>query len=371
MSNPIRILHVLGGLDAGGTETMLMNLYRNIDKEKVQFDFLIHTERNCTYSDEVLSLGGKIFSISKYRGINHISYKREWKSFFKEHSEYNVIHGHMRSTASIYLNIAKKFGRCTIAHSHSTSSGRGISALVKRILQYKIKHIADYFFACSHQAGEWLFGKKIVQSEKFKILNNAITPKNFTFDENIRNIKRKELKLGDCFTIGHIGRFEKPKNHKFLIDVFFEVIKRRENAKLLLVGDGTLKNSIIKKVKRLGIENKVIFAGIRTDINHILQAMDVLLFPSTYEGLGIAVIEAQASSLPCVVSNNIPKEAFITDIIFSISLKSNIKEWTNKVLTCKRDEIINEYDITNEGYNIDEIVIWLTKFYERMNDFGE
>ena len=174
MGEPTRILHVLGSLTRGGAQTMIMNLYRNIDRDKVQFDFIVHTNKKYEYDDEVTSLGGKIYSFPSYKGKNHFGYKNAWKSFLVNHPEYKIIHGHVRSTASIYLKIAKQYGLNTIAHSHNTSSGNGISAFVKNTLQFPLRYIADNLFACSEYAGTWLFGKNVQRKKNFYILNNEI-----------------------------------------------------------------------------------------------------------------------------------------------------------------------------------------------------
>ena len=166
MVEPIRILHVLGALNRGGAETMVMNIYRNIDRNRVQFDFIVHTNEKCDYNDEIINLGGKIYSMPRYNGKNHIKYKKAWNNFFKRHIEYKIVHGHMRSTAAIYLSIGKKHGLKTIAHSHSTASrGNKFEKLVKNVLQIPLRYTANYLFACSEEAGKWLFGKKAIKKD--------------------------------------------------------------------------------------------------------------------------------------------------------------------------------------------------------------
>ena len=215
MSDPIRIIQVFAQMNRGGAETMIMNLYRMIERSQIQFDFIVHTNEECAYDNEIRSLGGRIYRVPRYNGKNHFEYIKSWNKFFKTHPNYKIIHGHVRSTASIYLKIAKKFGLVTIAHSHSTSSGTGFSSIVKNILQYPIRNIADYLFACSEQSGEWLFGKNASKRNNFVILKNSIDVKKFVFNERVRFEKRKELKIDDKFVIGHIGRFIPSKNHKF------------------------------------------------------------------------------------------------------------------------------------------------------------
>jgi glycosyltransferase involved in cell wall biosynthesis len=366
MSGPIRVLQVFAQMNRGGAETMIMNLYRNTDRSKIQFDFIVHTEDKCAFDDEIRDLGGEIFRIPAYNGKNHITYMKKWKNFFEDHPEYKIVHGHVRSTASIYLKIAKRYGLVTIAHSHSTSSGKGISAIAKNILQYPIRHTADYLFACSNSAGEWLFGKKIYKNENFIVLNNAIDSQKFVFDEKIRKEKRKELGIDDKFVIGHVGRFNTPKNHVFLIDIFNEVHKKNDNALLLLVGEGDLQDSIQKKVYHLGLEKNVIFTGVRSDVTELLQAMDTFVFPSLYEGLGIAAIEAQASGLTCFVSKEIPDEVILTNSIKKISLNEKAEVWVNNILKTteyERKDKDNINEIIKSGYDIKTSSKWLMNFY--------
>lgn len=364
MKGPIRILHVFGRLDRGGAETMVMNLYRNIDRNNVQFDFIIHTEDKCDYEDEIKLLGGKIYRIPRYTGKNHFQYKKVWNAFFQNHSEYKIIHGHVRSTAAIYLRIAKKYGLITIAHSHSTSSGIGFSAIIKNILQYPVRYIADYLFACSNESGEWLFGKKACRNDNFFILNNAIDVKKFEFNEHTRARKRKELQIEKKFVIGHVGRFIKAKNHVFLIDIFKAVHDRNKDSVLLIVGDGELRQSIAKKVTEIGLNDSVIFTGIRNDIPELLQVMDVFVFPSLFEGLPVTLIEAQASGLPCVVSHTITREVMITPFIQFVSLKKSEDEWADIIYSMKyiKRECAHQY-ITNSGFNITDTSHKLTDFY--------
>lgn len=365
MKKPIRVLHVLGRLNRGGAETMVMNLYRKIDRSKVQFDFIIHTNDKCDYSDEILSLGGVIYSIPRFIGKNYIQYSRAWDRFFKEHPEYKIIHGHVRSTASIYLQIAKRNDLITIAHSHNTSSGISFSAFSKNMLQYPIRYIADYLFACSISAGKWLFGKSVMERRNFVILKNAIETKEFTFNQDIRNKIRKQLQVEDKYLIGHIGRFNTQKNHHLLIDIFNAVSSINKNSILLLIGDGELRTEIEKKVNDLGLTDSVIFMGVRSDIPELLQAMDCFLFPSLFEGLGIVTIEAQAAGLPCLVSNSIPEEAYITDLIESLPLSCSIEQWAERILFYSNniERRVVKKEIERSGYDINSTVQGLQKFY--------
>lgn len=365
MSKEIRILHVLGSLDRGGAETMIMNIYRNIDRSKIQFDFIVHTNEKCDYNDEILEYGGKIFNIPRYTGKNHFKYKRAWIEFFNSYPQYKVIHGHMRSTASIYLRIAKKYGLVTIAHSHSTASrGNVLEKIVKKIMQFPIRYRADYLFACSNEAGKWLFGRNSIKKDNYKVIKNAIDIEKYTFNEVKRSEIRKKLNIQNKFVVGHVGSFTYPKNHKFLIDVFYEIQKQEKDSVLLLIGDGVLRPQIEEQIKKFGINNKVIMTGVVSNVNDYMQAMDVFVFPSIFEGLGMAVIEAQAAGLQCIVSENIPKEAYITEKIKNISLHKKYEIWVNQIIKYTDLKRKNEYKKLNDnGYSINDVASALEKFY--------
>jgi len=371
MDKPIRILHVLGALNRGGAETMIMNIYRNIDRSKIQFDFIIHTNKKCDYDDEIIKLGGKIYNVPHYVGKNHFTYKKAWDTFFNSHPEHKIVHGHMRSTASIYLRIAKKYGLITIAHSHSTASrGNKIEQFVKNIMQFPIRYTADYLFACSNEAGKWLFGKKATQKDNYKVIKNAIDVEKYAFNESKRHELRKVLGIEDKFVVGHVGSFTYPKNQKFLIEVFYQVQMQNENAVLLLVGDGELRPQIEKQINKLGIKDKVILTGVVPNVNDYMQAMDVFVFPSIFEGLGMAVIEAQAAGLKCIVADKIPEEAFITNLIEKVSLKEGIDDWIEVVLKYKvpykRRNVFEEIKLVE--YDVIHSANQLESFYaERHN----
>lgn len=366
MSEPIRVLQVFAQMNRGGAETMIMNLYRNIDRARIQFDFIVHTEEKCAFDDEILLLGGNIYRVPRYTGKNHFIYKDVWREFFIQHPEYKIIHGHVRSTASIYLRIAKKYGLTTIAHSHSISSrGNFISRIIKNILQRQIRHIADNFLACSEEAGKWLFGKNIINKNSFHVAKNAIDTELYKYDEHIRDEIRVQLNIDDKFVIGHIGNFSYAKNHKFLIDVFNKVINVNNKTLLLLIGDGELRKAIEKKVNAMGLTKNVIFMGMRSDVPELLQAMDVILFPSLYEGLPVTLIEAQASGLKCIVSDTITDEVKITDNVEFNSLDQLPEYWAKQVLKYAGGyERKNTYkEICDAGYDVKENAKWMKSFY--------
>lgn len=361
----IRVLQIVTHMNRGGLESMLMNYYRNIDRSKIQFDFLEDRPGKHDFTDEIISLGGKIYTVPAVNPINTNGYLTAIDKFFKENKDkYKIVHSHLDCLSAYPLKYAKKYEiPVRIAHGHSTSEEKNWKYPIKMYLRSQIPKYATHLFACSEEAGKWMFGMN-----EFKIINNAIDARKFTYDVSKRIAKRKELNIENKFVVGHIGRFSTPKNHKFLIDIFKVVHERNNNAILLLVGDGELRKSIESKVRDLGLESSVIFTGVRADISEMLQAIDVFVLPSFYEGLGIAAVEAQATGLHCIVADTIPKEAYVTNLIESLPLVSSPDVWAKEVLKYSDGyDRINTYEqIKTRGYDIEENSKRLEKFYLSM-----
>lgn len=330
---PSRVIHNIASLHFGGAQTFIMNIYNNIDREKVQFDFVVIPEERKDLYEVIESMGGRIFVCPSYNGKNHFSYCKWWNDFFTEHPEYHVIHGHVRSTAAIYLNIAKKHGLITIAHSHSTSNGKGITAIVKNILQFPIRNIADYLFACSDKAGIWLYGKKAIYKQNYKMIPNGVDLDRFAFNKTMREEMRRKLGINkQTFVVGHIGRFTEPKNHKYLIELFSILKRTNPDCCLLMVGNGELFDDIRRYCEGLNIMDSVIMPGSRADTENFYQAMDVFVFPSLWEGLPVSVVEAQANGLPCLISDEITKDVNLTDLVTYLPLH-NKEQWIKELDT--------------------------------------
>jgi len=360
-----RILHNIGSLHIGGSQTFIMSIYRNIDRTRVQFDFVVSPETEEGFYNEIKQLGGRIFVCPRYNGKNHFEYCKWWEGFLKEHREYRIIHGHVRSTAAIYLWIAKKLGRVTIAHSHSTSNGKGVSAFIKDVMQLPIRYIADYMFACSDEAGKYLFGKKSLKKNNYRMIPNAIDCERFRFDPEKREVMRRELGLENCYVIGHVGRLSEPKNHTFLLDVFAEVEKEKPEARLLLVGDGPLRESLQKKCNDLGIAEKVLFVGAKLNTEDYYQAMDVFAFPSLWEGLPVSVVEAQASGLSCLISDAITRNVDLTDLVSYLPIGDS-RIWISAIDDAKlfkRCGISDKNRILLNPFNSTVVIEELESFY--------
>ncbi len=354
----------------GGVENFLLNYYRNMNRESIHFDFISNT-KNTVYEKEFVDMGSKIYKVHSKKK-NPTKFKRDIENVFKNNSsKYDAIWVNLCSLANIdYLKYAEKYGiKKRIVHSHNSANMFGwIKWILHNYNKRKIFNYATDFWACSNAAAKWFYNKEILESDKFRIINNAIDVSRFIYNEKIRNDYRDKLNISDKFVLGNIGRFHFQKNHEFLIDVFFYVQKLINNSVLLLVGCGELENKIKKKVKKLKIEDKVIFLGARNDVNNILQAIDIFLMPSKFEGLPVAAIEAQASGLPCVLSANITNEVRATEPLDFISIDEieDAKKWCESILKFSieynRKDVQEEmkkngYEITEEAKKIEEFIL--------------
>ena len=364
MSNPIRVLQVVTVMNMGGIENLLMNLYRNIDRDKIQFDFVVHESKKGFFDDEIINLGGRIYHAPKYKIYNAAAYKKWWNNFFKSHNEYKTIHSHTYTIASIHNKIAKRFGLTTICHSHTTHCVTGIKGMLKKRLQKTSGDYADYKMACSKEAAEWIFPNDNVND--IIILKNGIDLDKFKYNQGARDRIRKEYGLEDNFIIGHIGSFRTPKNHKFIIEVFADFVKQNPDARLLLLGDGELRNEIADLADELNVSDKVIMTGIVNNTSEYLLAMDCFLFPSLYEGLGIVAIEAESIGMPCFINKTLSKELYINENVYGVSLEKSASEWANFIAkNCKNrvPEEIAKANVAKAGYDINESVAYLSKLY--------
>lgn len=362
----IRVLQVVTKMDAAGIETLLMNFYRNIDRNKVQFDFLTHRESSGYYDNEILSLGGKIFSVPPINPLRHQSYIRALKMFYYEHKEYKVVHSHI-NTFSMYPLRAAMEARIPvrIAHSHIANVPIDLKTPFRLYTKSKLKDYSTYNFACSNLAGKWLFGSSAIVKENFQVINNSINASLYTYSEKTKNRVKTVLGLEDKFVMSHIGRFNKQKNHDFLIEIFKIVHNKMPNSILLLIGEGELRNKIEQKVADFGLSDCVIFMGVRSDIPELLQATDVFVFPSLYEGLGIVAIEAQAAGVHCIVADTVPKDVIITDLVEQVPLNKGPKIWAESILRCVKYEKKNTLnEIRKAGFDMTEQAKKLENFYQ-------
>lgn len=361
---PIRVLQIVTYMGRGGLETMLMNYYRQIDRSKVQFDFLVHRDFEADYDKEILAMGGKIYHVSRLIPWSK-AYRSELKNFFRAHPEYTIVHVHQDCLSAVALQCAEECGiPVRIAHSHNKSQDKNIKYFIKLHYMKQIPAYATKLFACGNAAGNWMF-----QGQPFQILNNAIDTKKYTYSEQVVVEVRKEFDMGNCKVIGHIGRFNPQKNHTFLIDIFSEIKKIQPDAKLLLVGGGDGMTAIQQKVNELNLTDSVIFTGVRSDVHRLLQAMDVFVFPSLYEGLPVTMIEAQAAGLPCVISDHVPDECIVTqDLVTIQKLSDSPESWATHIVSrINIDREDTREEIKSYGFDIAENAKWLEEFYLEQN----
>ncbi|MBP5174233.1 MAG: glycosyltransferase family 1 protein [Clostridia bacterium] len=356
-----RVLQIVTTMNRGGLETMLMNYYRRVDRELVQFDFLEHRAAESDYDAEIKELGGRIYRLPALNPISP-SYLKALNCFFKEHKDYRVVHSHLDCMSAIPLGAAKKAGvPVRIAHAHSSSQDRNLKFPVKIICRMRIPLSATRLLACGDTAGGWMFC-----GAPFEVLPNAIDTERFAFSETERALKREELAIGDRLAVLHIGRFYWPKNHEFLLRIFAGIMKIRPDVVLLLAGEGELLEATKSLAAKYNISDNVIFLGLRTDIPDLLSASDVMVFPSRYEGLGISVIEAQASGLPCLVSDRVPGEAALTGLVSSMSLDESPEKWAEKAVEMSSvPRKSGADDVRAAGYDIQSAAKMLQSFYLR------
>lgn len=370
MKEPSRVLHVLGSTNLGGAESRVMDLYRHIDRERMQFDFVVHTQDKGFFEEEIRLLGGRIYPLPKFKVYNWFSYQRAWKQFFKEHPGYAAVHGHMTSTASIYLPIAKKNGvPITVAHARSAGTDAGIKGSLTRLIRKNLWKHTDYCLACSAFAGEAVYGKTACEQGLVHVIPNSITLEKYTYDPEMRDQMRREWQLQDKLVIGHVGRFHAAKNHGFLLEVFAEIKKLQQDAVLFLVGEGEGMDAAKQKASELGIMQDVVFAGKKTNVSDYYQMFDVLLFPSLYEGMPGSVLEAQAAGLPCLISDTITPEAGVTELVEYKCLQDGAQKWAESLtkLALKNTGVRTSHldALRAAGFDVSDQAVKMMNFYEK------
>lgn len=364
MGNPIRVLHVVVNMNRGGAETLIMNLYRNVDRSKVQFDFL--TCRPGVFDEEIIKMGGRIHRIPYISDVGPFKYQKSLRRFFSDNPDYQVIHSHLDKMSGLVLREANEAGiPFRIAHIHSTGSEGGLISRAYKWYSGKLLPVSTtHVIACSKKAAAWICPNGVEQTA---IIKNGIESEKFTFSENIRKKVREDFGIKkEVLVLGHIGRFWKVKNHDFLIDIFAKFNRDRKDSILILVGDGPLKSEIEKKVKKLNLEGKVIFTGIRGDSERLLQAFDLFIFPSLYEGLPVSLIEAQGAGLPCIISDNISTEVDLNLGLIHYAPLDDQEIWMEKIRRCglkSQPRIVNRNVFLKKGYDIKSSATYLEGFY--------
>ena len=360
----IRVLHVVNDMHRAGLETMLMNYYRNIERTKIQFDFLTHRPEKSDYDDEIIAMGGKMYYAPRLYPHNYPAYFKYMENFFAEHPEYQIVHSHIDAMSYLPLRAAKRAGvPIRIAHSHNTSIDKDFKYILKQFFRSRITSVANYYCACGKEAGEFLF-----KGKDTTVIPNAIEVDKFLFDREMRKHKREELGLKDEFVLGHVGRLSYQKNHKFLIEIFSEVHKKNKNTVLLLIGVGEKEQEIKEQIRTLGLDNAVRFLGSRSDVNELYQAMDVFVMPSFFEGIPVTGVEAQFAELPCVFSTKVPKEVSFTDKCKFLTLEESTERWAEVILKINPNvRIEDKMTAKNSWYNIKNAKSILVEYYNNIS----
>lgn len=365
LEKPIRVAEVIGKYKGGGVESFTINYYKNVDRTKVQFDFIFDSDSKDIPIDEIEKLGGKVILIPPYQ--HPFKYHKELKEVLRT-GNYKIVHSHINTLSVFSLYAAKKAGvPIRIAHSHATTNKKEfIRNLVKLLLRPFNKMLATNYACCSESAGRWMFGNKNYDEKKVVKINNAIEVDKFIYNKKIRDEYRKKLGIKENqIVIGHVGRMVKTKNHSFLINVFFKICSNKD-AILLLIGQGPLEVKLKQQVESLGIKDRVIFLGQKNDIYNWYQTFDAFVLPSLYEGFGMALLEAQVSNLPCIASLDVPNESKLIDDFKFLSLNDSYETWANSILKLVKNnerksnkEIIVEkgYDISNENKKLTDYYI--------------
>lgn len=365
----IRILHSVSNMDRAGIETMLMNYYRHIDRNTVQFDFLCNKKKPGAYDEEIKKLGGRIFHTPGLNPAKYPQYLAYMKKLFEDYPEYRIVEAH-NGALGVYALHAAKANQIPVRifHAHGASITRDWKLPIKLVCKALLPTNMNQHFSCGKAAARCYFGDGVVDSHNYVLVPNAIEVKRFVFQHELREKIRQKHGLANKHIIGHVGRFMTQKNHSFLIDVFEEVARRDTNAVLILLGDGELQPDIQKKVSEKGLTKKVYFEGNVDNVNEWYNAFDVFVLPSIWEGLPVVGVEAQANDLPCIFSDSVTKEIAITPKATFLSLTASISEWASGIITkfnnTKRND--NTSVISDHHYNIEFEAEKLQKIYLRL-----
>lgn len=362
----IRVLHVVTQMNRGGLENRLMDIYRKIDRNVIQFDFYTCRRESGFFDAEILELGGRVFYTDPLRIQDALGIPRRFAHFLSTHREYQIVQCHLNHWSGLVLAGAKAAGvYVRIAHARTALKLSSPKNIVKNVLKLPVNHMANYRFAVSRTAAVWLFGERACLEKQVTIWPNAIDVEAFRFSQSDREIIRNTLNLQSELTIIHVGNIRPEKNHVFLLRLFKEVLRIMPEAKLLIVGQDYMEGQIHRLVQHLGLEDSVIFLGARRNVSQLLCAADMFIFPSLYEGFPGALLEAQASGLPCVVSDAITKEACILPGVVALSLKAPTSSWVDAVLAAKlpfpREDAADR--LIEAGYDARGLAMRLSTFY--------
>ena len=363
----LRVLHSVSNMGRAGIETMLMNYYREMDRDRIQFDFLANKPVPGEYDEEIRSLGGRVFVSPGLNPVHYPRYRRYVLDLLQENRDIRIVHAHNEAMGYYALQSAKDAGiRIRIAHAHNTRIIRDYKYPLKLVCKQLLPGAATDYWSCGRDAGIYYYGKKRWNTSGF-ILHNAIDVERFGFRPEVREHQRRQTGLEQCFVIGHVGRFNVQKNHSRLLDIFAAVAKDVPEARLVLIGTGELEQAVKEKAQHLGILDRTIMPGQMADVSAWYQAMDCFVLPSLFEGLPVVGIEAQAAGLPCVFSDRVTDEVLLSPEACRISLDTDDSEWARQIAAARQPETNRlqgmetvrraGYDIHKEARKLQEIYL--------------
>ena len=362
MKEIIRVLHVFYGLDSGGVSNYVMNLYRNINTDRIQFDFAMTSGKKALFDDEVIARGGRVFYFESQSRL-----AEGFRKILHENGPFDAVHSHLFFYSGLILREAKHAGiPIRIAHAHNAYTGeaRSVSrALYEKGMQLLIRMNATHMLGCSQKACRYVFGEKSMRDKRTRVVPDGIDCERFAFSPEIREQVRKDYGLSGKYVVGHVGHFNPAKNHEKILEVFRELCQLRDDAVLLLVGDGELEEQVKERVNELGLADRVIFAGAHRDVERFYQAMDVFLFPSRYEGFGMAMIEAQTGGLLCVASDVVPRETNVSGRCVYLPLEEGARAWAQHLVDAERNSSETALRVVKQSFDIKEMATDMIKVY--------
>lgn len=363
---PIRVLHILHSMNRGGAENSIMNYYRHINRDLVQFDFLLTEQGKCHFEEEIRDLGGKVFRVPLMKAISPFRYLLAVRRFFKAHSEYRIVHSHTSSKSFFPLMIARLCGiPIRISHSHNTKSESGWKGMMREMLKYPLRAVATHYFACGKEASVWLYGNMKVKEGKVRIVPNVIETDRFIYNCNTRERLRGSMGIKDTqIIIGSTSRFSFQKNHAFLISIFASFHRLVPDSVLLLVGDGELRESLELQIGIEGLKDSVVFTGVVPNVYEYLQAIDFFMMPSFNEGLPLSLVEAQISGLRCFASDKVPGESDITGLVSFLPLEEGACHWAEMIKDSIGYHRVSHFqEAVDAGYDASTSAANLESFY--------
>ncbi len=361
----IRVAMIIGKMDSGGKKNLVMEYYRQIDRNEVQFDFICDSDSQAIPDEEIKSLGGRIYRIPPYQHI--FSNMKEIKSICKENN-YLVVHA-WNSTMNLFpMWVAKRVGVPVRISESLTMAHKGDKkTILKKILRTKSKLYATHYMSCGEDCGRWQFGNKLFNAGKVDVFKTIINTKFNDFNPELREKTRKEFDWEDKIVVGHIGRFTAQKNSVFLIEIFAAIARKEPRAVLCLIGDGELRENVLAKIKELGIEKQVDYLGRREDIQQFYNAMDCFLLPSLYEGLPVVGLEAESCGLPMFFSTEVTKEANACELGHFIDLNKSVEFWADEILKTMKDNMpvrrSHAKEVADAGFDSASEALRLQKYY--------